>query len=65
MMIRFQPDSKIDLWDFAGIMQDLEGILKCRVDLVREGGAKSFAVSNIEKDKILVYEKKTTSMIIG
>lgn len=60
LMIRFQPGSKIDLWDFAGIMQDLESILRCRVDLVREGGAKSFAVPNIEKDKMLIYEKKTT-----
>ncbi len=60
LMIRFQPGSKIDLWDFAGIMQDLESILGCRVDLVREGGAKSFAISNIEKDKSLIYEKKAT-----
>ncbi len=60
LMIRFRADSKIDLWDFAGIMQDLENILGCRVDLVREGGAKSFAASNIEKDKILIYERKAT-----
>lgn len=60
LIIRFKPDSQIDLWDFAGIMQDLENILGCRVDLVREGGAKSFAASNIEKDKILIYERKAT-----
>ncbi|MCO6489772.1 MAG: nucleotidyltransferase domain-containing protein, partial [Phaeodactylibacter sp.] len=60
LMIRFQPDSKIDLWDFAGIMQDLEGLLGCKVDLVREGGAKSFAIPNVEKDKVLIYEEKTT-----
>ena len=60
LMIRFQPDSKIDLWDFAGILQDLEDILGCQVDLVREGGAKSFASANIEKDKVLIYEKKAT-----
>jgi predicted nucleotidyltransferase len=58
LMIRFKAESKIDLWDFVGIMQDLEDTLGCKVDLVREGGSKSFAVDNIEKDKLLVYEEK-------
>jgi predicted nucleotidyltransferase len=60
LMIRFKKESKIDLWDFVGIMHELEDILGCKVDLVREGGAKPFAVDNIEKDKILVYEEKAT-----
>ena len=55
IMVRFRPDSKIDLWDFIGIIQDLEDIIGCEVDLVREGGAMPFAAANIEKDKILIY----------
>ena len=58
LMIRFNRESKIDLWDFAGIIQDLEDRLGRKVDLVREGGEKSFATANIEKDKILIYEAK-------
>ena len=59
LMIRFSPESKIDLWDFAGIIQDLEDRLGQKVDLVREGGGKSFTLAGIEKDKILIYEAKT------
>lgn len=60
LMVHFQPASKIDLWDVAGIIQDLEDILGCQVDLVRDGGAKPFAAPSIAKDKILIYEKKAT-----
>jgi uncharacterized protein len=59
LMIRFHQGSKIDLWDFTGIMQDLEDILGIEVDLVREGGAKPFAIAGIENDKILIYERET------
>ena len=60
LIVRFQPGSKIDLWDVAGIIQDLEDVLGCQVDLVREGGEKPFAAANIEKDKVAIYEKKAT-----
>lgn len=64
-----RPDSDIDilvdldrsvpmgLLQYAGMVNALEGILGKKVDMVVEGSVKPFARDNINRDKILVYER--------
>jgi len=58
IMVRFDKDATITLIDYAGIMIDLEKLLRKKVDLVTEGGIRKFARESIEHDKILVYERE-------
>lgn len=63
------PDSDIDilvdldrsvpmgLIQYAGMVNELEGILGRKVDLVAEGSVKPFARGNIDHDKVLIYER--------
>ena len=57
VMVRFDKDAKISLFDYAGIMLDLEKLLRKKVDLVTEGGIMKFAKQSIDNDKVLVYER--------
>lgn len=44
---------------FFGMWSDLEKLLGRKVDLVSEGTLMPFAQASAEKDKILIYERKT------
>jgi predicted nucleotidyltransferase len=57
ILVRFTPDSRISLFDHAGMMVDLQELLKRKVDLVEEGQICDFAAENVEQDKILIYER--------
>ncbi|MCL1942320.1 MAG: nucleotidyltransferase domain-containing protein [Candidatus Azobacteroides sp.] len=57
IMVRFDKDAHITLFDYAGIMIDLEKLLHKKVDLVQEGRLRKFAQESAEQDKILVYER--------
>ena len=43
---------------FFGMWSDLEELLGRKVDLVSEGSLLPFAKKSVDKDKILVYERK-------
>ena len=43
---------------FFGMWSDLEELLGRKVDLVSEGTLLPFAKKSLDKDKILVYERK-------
>lgn len=58
LLIRFSSKNQIDLWDYSGLVQDLEELLDTKVDVVIEGGLKSFAVENADREKVLIYEKE-------
>ncbi|MDR1610093.1 MAG: nucleotidyltransferase family protein [Candidatus Symbiothrix sp.] len=60
IMVRFDKDAHISLFDYAGIMNDLENLFHRKIDLVTEGGIMKFAKDSIEHDKILVYERNDT-----
>ena len=60
MLVQFIPDVKISLFDYGGIVRQLEETTGRRVDLVQDGTLKSFIRENVEKDKILIYERKTS-----
>ena len=64
-----RPDSDIDilvdldrsvpigLLHYAGMANALESRLGRKVDLVASGSVKPFAQSNINRDKVLIYER--------
>ena len=57
ILVQFSPNSRITLFDYAGMMVDLQELLKRKVDLVQDGQLKSYAVESVEHDKILIYER--------
>ena len=58
LLVRFNKDMRISLFDLADISYLLEQILHIKVDLVEEGYPASFAAESIENEKLLVYEKE-------
>lgn len=59
IMVRFKKPKKISLFDYVGYSIDLEELLQTKVDIVEEGFVKPHAAESVEKDKVLVYERKT------
>ena len=57
IMVRFDKEAHITLFDYAGIMNDLEDLFNKKIDLVQEGRLKKFARESAEQDRILVYER--------
>ena len=45
------------LLQYAGMINNLESLLKRKVDLVVNGSVKPFAVDSINRDKVLIYER--------
>ncbi len=50
-------DSKPIGLKFYGMWNDLEKILDRQVDLVTEASLADFARENVERDKVLIYER--------
>ena len=57
IMVRFDKNVTITLFDYAGIMLELEKLLQKKVDLVSEGTLYNFVKESVEQEKILVYER--------
>jgi len=57
IMVRFNKNARISLFDYAGIMIDLEKLLRKKVDLVEEGQLRRWAQESVEREKILIYER--------
>ena len=57
IMVRFDKDARISLFDYVGIMNDLEDLFHKKIDLVEEGQLRHWAQESVENDKILVYER--------
>ena len=58
LLVRFAQPNIIDLFDIAGYIVDLEEVTQRKVDLVEERYLKAFAEENVEREKILVYERE-------
>jgi predicted nucleotidyltransferase len=54
------PDAQLSLFDYGGIVYKLEERTGCRIDLVQEHMLKPFARRTAERDKKLIYERKTS-----
>jgi len=57
IMVRFDKEARISLFDYIGIMNDLEDLFHKKVDLVEEGQLRRWAQESAEQEKILVYER--------
>jgi predicted nucleotidyltransferase len=60
ILVQFTPGVKISLFDYGGIVYDLEKSTGYRIDLVQEHMLKPFVREAVERDKKLIYERKTT-----
>jgi len=49
----------VSLFKMGAMLMDLTDLLGCKVDLVERKGILPFAKENIERDKILIYERTT------
>jgi predicted nucleotidyltransferase len=58
VLVRFDKDAEISLFDYIRLMNGLKELLHKKVDLVTEGGIMNFAKESIEQDKILIYERR-------
>lgn len=57
ILVDLDRSASIGLLQFAGMANGLESLLRRKVDLVEASTVKPFARSNINKDKILIYER--------
>jgi len=57
LLVRFDKNSKLAGLDYIRMMTRIEEDLHKKVDLVKEGTLKRFAVESVEKEKILIYER--------
>lgn len=48
----------VSLLKIGGMLMELSHLLRRKVDLVESQGLKDFARSSVERDKILIYERK-------
>lgn len=59
ILVNFSPDSKITLFKYIHIVNDLQSLTGKKVDLVEDGQLKLFDQNSAMNDKILIYERKT------
>ena len=53
------PEQSVGLFKLSGMLLDLQDLLKIKVDLVTEKGLMPFAHESANRDKILIYERKS------
>ncbi len=58
ILVRFDSHARITLFKYEGMVEALSQLSHRKVDLVEEGQLKDFAVSSVDRDKILVYERE-------
>ena len=59
ILVEFDPEANVGLFKHASMVLDLENILSRAVDLVTDGTLFPWVREQVEKDKILIYERKT------
>ena len=59
ILVQFTPECRMDLFTHAGMIVDLQKLLRRKVDLVEDGCLAKFAVESVEQDKILIYERES------
>ena len=58
ILVKFNNDADISLFDYIGIKLDLEENLQKSVDLVEDGFLLQYARKTADKNKVLIYERK-------
>lgn len=59
IIVNFLPGSRISLFQYIHIINELKAITNKNIDMVENGQLKQFAVNSADVDKILIYERKT------
>ena len=59
LLVRYQDSDSMSLFDISGIMVNLKKIIKRPVDLIEEDCLLPFASKSANRDKILIYERKS------
>lgn len=59
LLVRYQDSDSISLFDISRIMVNLKKIIKRPVDLIEEDCLLPFASKSANRDKILIYERKS------
>lgn len=59
ILVNFSPEARITLFKYGHIVNELQKLTGKKVDLVEDGQLKQFAINSTEKDRILIYERKT------
>jgi uncharacterized protein len=58
ILVNFSPGSRITLFKYIHIINDLQSLTGKKIDLVEDGQLKVFAQDSAMNDKILIYERK-------
>jgi predicted nucleotidyltransferase len=59
LLVELDQQARVGLIRFNAIKLEIEKILHKKVDLLSEGGVSPYLVPVIEKEKRLIYEKRT------
>ena len=57
LLISLEKDSHLGLLEYSRIIDQLEIATRRQVDMVTEGSLKSFAVENVNRDKVSIYSR--------
>ena len=60
LLVRYDKSARISLWTITRIMIELEKKIHRRVNLVEEGRLIPEAATNVEREKILIYERESS-----
>jgi len=59
ILVNFSTDSRITLFKYARIVNELKKITGKNIDLVEVGQLKKYAQNSADNYKVLIYERKT------
>ena len=58
ILVRYSENQTISLFTISKIMVNLSKLINKKVDLVEDRQLMDFAVDSVNRDKILIYERK-------
>ncbi len=58
ILVQYENSKKLSLFAIAKMMCALEVLVGREVDMVEYGRLRPFAVDSVDRDKILIYERK-------
>lgn len=58
ILVKYTEGQTVSLFTISKIMVHLSKLINKKVDLVEDGQLMDFAVESVDRDKILIYERK-------
>ena len=59
ILVKYTDGQRISLLTISRIMVNLSKLINRKVDLVEDGQLLDFAIESVNRDKILIYERKS------